>query len=483
MRRDFNAHMAICGILIFLSAMRTVEAEENDLEKQARIAMDKAAAFYHSEVATHGGYVYFYSPDLNVRWGEGSASKDQIWVQPPGTPTVGLAFLRAYEATGDRQQFLIPAVEAAEALVYGQMKSGGWTNCVDFDPRGTRVAMYRNGKGRGRNISSLDDGQSQSAILLLIHIDHALDFKHDKIHNAARIALDALLAAQFPNGAFPQVWDDDVIPDPPNLKASYPNYEWRTEGRIKNYWDMYTLNDNVTGYVADVLIDAHEIYDDSRFQTALRRLGDFLIAAQMPDPQPGWAQQYNYDMQPIWARKFEPPGVAGDESQEAIETLMKIFRVTGDRRYLAPIPRAIDWLKQSRLPDGRLARYYELQTNRPLYMTRNRDVYTLTYDDSNLPKHYGWKIESRLDEVERSYKKLVASNGQPQQKRAARPEPQQIKQIIGELDEQGRWISTFGGERLVGQPKFAAGAPYLSSEVFSKNLTQLSEFVREAGKN
>ena len=75
-----------------------------------------------------------------------------------------MAYFRAYEATGDRY-YLNAAKEAAEALVYGQLKSGGWTNCVDFNRRG-RVAQYRNGKGGGKNNSSFDDGQSQSAIRL-----------------------------------------------------------------------------------------------------------------------------------------------------------------------------------------------------------------------------------------------------------------------------------------------------------------------------
>ena len=90
--------------------------------------MHKAATFFRSKVASHGGYVYYYSIDLKQRWGEGVATSEQIWVQPPGTPTVGVAYLRAYEATGNRF-YLDAATEVAETLVYGQLESGGWTNC------------------------------------------------------------------------------------------------------------------------------------------------------------------------------------------------------------------------------------------------------------------------------------------------------------------------------------------------------------------
>ena len=468
---NVNRALIVAAVLVLA---HNLASAQGDLRRQAIDAMKKAAQYYRGEVATHGGYVYHYSLDLSQRWGEGVASKDQIWVQPPGTPTVGMAYLKAYNATADRY-YLDAATDAAMALVYGQLKSGGWTNSVDFDPSIKRTALYRSGRGRGKNNSSLDDGQTQSAIRLVIQVDNALEQKHQAIHEAAIIALDALLRAQFPNGAFPQVWTGPVE-SRPIVKASFPSYDWRTEGRIKNYWDMYTLNDNVTGYVADTLIEAHEIYKDEKYLTALKKLGDFLILAQLPEPQAGWAQQYNYEMKPIWARKFEPPGVSGDETQEVLETLMKIAHVTGDRKYLAPIPAAAAWLKRSRLPDGRLARYYELKTNRPLYMTRKGDQYSLTYDDRNLPGHYGWKTEARLDELGRQFNR-ARSGKPPWQSPSQRQLAQQARQAIDSIDSQGRWISTFDGQPLIGQAKMPIGTKYLSSQVFSDNLTALSEYV------
>jgi hypothetical protein len=451
-----------------------------DLREWSVATTRKAVTFFRTKVASHGGYVYYYSVDLMQRWGEGVATADQIWVQPPGTPTVGMAYLKAYQATGEKF-YLDAATEAAEALIYGQLQSGGWTNCIDFDPNG-RVALYRNGKGHGKNNSSLDDGQTQSAIRLLVLADKALEFEHKKIHESAIFALDALLAAQFPNGAFPQVWTGPVERQPV-IKASYPNYDWRTEGRIKNYWNMYTLNDNVPGYVTQTLIDAYRVYSDEKYKAALRHLGDFLLLAQMPNPQPAWAQQYNYEMNPIWARKFEPPGISGDESQEVIETLIEIFAATGDRKYLEPIPHALAYLKRSLLPDGRLARFYELKTNRPLYMFRRGDVYTLTYDDSNLPSHYAWKINSRLDDIEARYNQLKRNSAVTTASRTVEDMEQQIQQINEYLDEEGRWLSTYRGESFVGQLKLKHNTPYIASEVFSRNIEMLSEYLMATKKN
>ena len=84
------------------------------LREQTVSTMRKAAGFFRTKVASHGGYVYYYSPDLSRRWGEGVATADQIWVQPPGTPTVGMAYLKAYKATGEKF-YLDAATEAAES--------------------------------------------------------------------------------------------------------------------------------------------------------------------------------------------------------------------------------------------------------------------------------------------------------------------------------------------------------------------------------
>ena len=468
----FNVCAAAALVAVLCLPLAGRSADEL-LRAEATRTMQRAAKFYRTQVARHGGYVYYYSLDLQKRMGEGIASKDQIWVQPPGTPTVGMAYVKAYEATGD-SFYLEALTETAEALIYGQLASGGWTNRIDFDPRGKGVAQYRNGKGRGKNNSTLDDDTSQAAIRFLVQADRVHGFKHKKIHEAASIALHALLQAQFSNGAFPQVWTGPVDKSLPSLQASFPRYDWRTEGRIKNYWDMYTLNDGLAGDVSPLLIEAHKTYRDAKYKAALAGLGDFLLLAQLPAPQPIWAQQYNYQMQPIWARRFEPAAAAGRESQDVLETLLVIFEYTGDRKYLEPIPRAIAHLRKSLLPDGQLARYYELETNRPLYMHRRGKDYSLTYDDADLPSHYGWKATSRLDAIEARFQR-TRTRTQPIQ--PARTSEKQARAIIDALDSQGRWINRFAGEPLVGQPKFQPREQYISSATFSENLSALSDYL------
>jgi hypothetical protein len=224
--------------------------------------------------------------------------------------------------------------------------------------------------------------------------------------------------------------------------------------------------------MCDTLMTAERIYKDERCRKAIEKLGDFLVLAQLPEPQPGWCQQYNEAMEPMWARKFEPPAVTGWESQDVLETLIRIARHTGKQEYLEPIARALAYFEKSLLSDGRVARYYELRSNKPLYMDAR---YQLTYDDALAPAHYGWKQAARFKEIAAAYER--ARRGEAEAAPVTRDLEVEVRRIIAELDERGRWISIYGGERLVGQPPFRPSFRYISSDVFSRNLETLSTFA------
>lgn len=459
------------GVVLLHGSLACAEPSRGEIE----VVMKKAASYFRKEVAYRGGYVYYYSSDLTIRLGEGKATATEIWVQPPGTPTVGTAFLKAYQATND-PFYLEAAQEAGEALLYGQLESGGWRNSIEFDPSGPRVDQYRGGRGKGKDFSTLDDEISQSALLFLVRLDDVLGGEDAAIREAVVYGLNRMLAAQFANGAFPQGWRGSVE-DRPILAASLPSYDWKTEGRIKNYWDHYTLNDGVADSVARLLIEAHRVYGEEKYLAALKKLGDFLKLAQLPEPQPGWAQQYGPEMHPIWARAFEPPALSGRESENAMIALIRIAEATGDLSYLEPVVRGVKYLERSLLEDGRLARFYELDSNRPLYMVRRGGAYELTFDDSRLPGHYGWKNPHELERIKAAYRAVSA--GQPLSFVFEGPPPDAIllAKIVSDLDEDGRWITihTPDGPPLVGQPKFQSGEAYLSSAVFAENLEILTQ--------
>ncbi len=216
-----STHFLPCFLSLLLaweSSLSLAAEPANDaLPQRAEQTLRKAVGFYREQVAIHGGYPYYSRLDLQQRWGEGELPPHAIIIQPPGTPTVGISYLKAYEATGDKF-FLAAAQETAESWIRGRLASGGWSQVIQFDASGTAIPPKK-------QRSSLDDGQTQSAIKLLILTDQALQGKQARIHEGALAALQALLDAQFPCGAFPQVWSAPAAKHP-ILQANYPTYDW-----------------------------------------------------------------------------------------------------------------------------------------------------------------------------------------------------------------------------------------------------------------
>jgi cell division protein FtsB len=435
--------------------------------EQVKQALQMAVRFFHSQVARNGGYLWQYSGDLALREAEGKVYDSRIWVQPPGTPTIGEAFLDAYEATGE-QLHLDAALDAANALLKGQFWSGGWDYWVTFDPDDPQPRR-----------TNLDDDTTQAGLRFLMRLDKVLRFANARIHDAVQKGLDSLVRAQYPNGAwFVFITQLTKSFDPaqyPVVKASYPETWPRSpKGYVGERPRIcYIINDNLVTNVVKTFLDAWDIYRDERYLTAAKKGGDFLLLAQMPEPQPAWIQQYDVKMQPTWGRAFEPPAITGLESQAVLESLLMLYRRTGDKKYLESVAPAIAYLKKSLLPDGNIARFYELQTNRPLFFTRN---YELTYSSDDVPTHYGFVFESRLDAIEAEYRRLAAADPatlnvveKPDRRKLAG----RAVALLKWMDDRGAWVED-GSLRF---HKVAPPSGMIKCQTFADNVRALCDFL------
>lgn len=415
-------------------------------------------------ISTEGGFLWRYSEDLQERWGENKATPSQIWIQPPGTPSMGQAFLRIYEVTKD-QRYLEAAQAAASALARGQLESGGWDYLIDFDPAKSSQWYRRTDKGQidedqaagKRNITTFDDDNTQSALQFLMAFVEAAPSKDAAevrtIREALEYGLAKMLEAQYPNGAWPQRYNGRPrdLGKYPARRATIPESFPREHPR-SDYAGFYTLNDHTQRDCIRTMLEAFKQFGDRKYLEAALRGGDFLVAAQLPNPQPAWAQQYNFAMEPAWARAFEPPAVCTGESAGAIRTLIELYLETGEEKLLKPIPAAIDWFQRSRLGPNTWARFYELGTNKPIYGDRDGKIhYRLDEISEERRRGYAWQGNFNIPatiayfgEVQKAGRQAYIARREiksPQTEAQRAALEKQAEQVIAALDERGRWIA------------------------------------------
>lgn len=442
------------------------------LAEQQRIsdALAKATDYMRS-ISTHGGYLWQYSEDLSQRAGESPAPDTIIWFESPGTAAMGGAFLRAWETTAD-PQYLDAAREVIDSLAHCQLASGGWHYSGSFsadvankdgapDYKGARV-LARPGSDPDklyplyRVATTFDDDVTQNCVRFLIDYVAATRDLNDPLDNTARTvlsrALEGMLRAQYPNGAWPERYEG-ALRNPANhpvqaatLDNSWPK-QWpaQTEGEYVNF---YTLNDRSQRDCMRTMLHAANKLGREDCLEAARRGGDFLLLAQFPKPSAGWAQQYDFAMRPAWGRVFEVPGVSSKETATALEALLDLWLETGDEKYLQPFDGALEWLETVQVAPNRWARVYELGTNRPIYGDMDGKIHaSLATVSKERREGYNWESDYGIPKFIAHYNAIRARGRDAWLEARKSPRPRSLSRLrpaaetaLAALDEQGRWL-------------------------------------------
>ena len=365
-------------------------ASESAERQQVLDTMKRATTFMVEKVAYKGGYVWAYLPDFSRRWGEMEAHQTMIWLQPPGTASMGHVYLDAWHATGD-EYYYKAAEQVAAALIWGQHPSGGWNYVVDFGgDRSLRDWYATVGRNAWRleefqhyyGNATFDDQVTSDAAKFLLRL------YVEKFDPRYKPALDKAIAfvldSQYPIGGWPQ---------------RYPlNHEFSRHGR-PDYSSYLTFNDDVAAENISFLIFCYQILGDARLLDPIVRGMNFFLVTQQGPPQPGWALQYTPDLKPAAARSYEPLALATHTTASNIDHLISFYRLTGETKFLARVPEAIDWLEARRLPAGPDEKgrthptFIELGTDKPLYVHRRgsnvvNGEYYVDYDSRRTPGHY-----------------------------------------------------------------------------------------------
>ena len=454
-------------VLVSLSDMALMAQKSNELMHQAEQTMLRATQFMVEKVSTNGGYVWYYMPDFSRRWGEMEAYRTMIWLQHPGTVSMGHLFLDAYRAT--RNEYYYHAAEkAAAAVIWGQSHEGGWNYIVDFagdrslknwyntiGKNGWRLEEFQHYYGN----STFDDDITSDAARFLLRM------YLEKLDPAYKPALDKaigfILKSQYPLGGWPQ---------------RYPlRYDFNKEGH-PDYTSYYTFNDDVTWENVNFLVQCYQTLGEERFLDPITRGMNFYLISQ--DACGAWGQQLTADLKTAGARTYEPSAFLPGTTFDNAMLLLKFYQYTGDRRFLERVPLAIKWLEECKLPSdktegGRYSHptFVEQGTNKPLYVHRKGSNvkygnYYVDYDDKKLLSHYGGKGNVRVESLRTAYNSLAdlstdqitknsplkvdAFQGEdtPQQyynlnreEFKGKATEDQVKKIIGSLDKENRWLA------------------------------------------
>lgn len=304
---------------------------------------------------------------------------------------------------------------ADNVLLY-QSSVGAWSKSTDFLLPATSEALAV--VERGGKANTLDNGATTLPILFLARVSAATG--ESSYADAVLRGIDYLLAAQYANGGFPQYYP---------LRKGYYAHITFNDGAMIN---ALTLLREVSKRRAPF----ENIDEPQRLRAAeaVARGVECILRTQIRQDSEAtvWCAQYNEStLEPAWARKYEPPSLSGSESVGVVRFLMGVDQPSPD--VINAIEGAVKWfrsvavsgkrIERIKRDDGRServlvedhsapplwARFYELGTNRPLYMDRDsQPVYDFNQIDYERRSGYDYHTTAPAALLNRDYPAWVA---------------------------------------------------------------------------
>lgn len=286
--------------------------------------------------------------------------------------------------TGDTWYASDEVKQLAAAVLSFQTPTGGWSKHIGFTKGPRQPGMQWTSQNEpGQNphyVATFDNGSTTEEIYFLANVWHAT--KREDCKAGFVKGLKFILAAQFPNGGWPQV---------------YP-----LEG---GYHDDITFNDDAMTHVLELLQDIQNnepefaFLDDALRQKAAEAQAAGIrcvlrIQVAQNGAKTAWCSQYDaLTLQPASARKMEPATLSGMESAQLLKFLMTITNPAPE--VVSCIESGLKWLEDVKItgmaktnvngktsyePDAAStevywARFYDLKTSKPVFPGRDGIIY------------------------------------------------------------------------------------------------------------
>jgi PelA/Pel-15E family pectate lyase len=316
----------------------------------------------------------------------------------------------------------------ADNILSFQTPAGGWSKNLDFSqhPRapgehfapdnGSRYLRAMDNDQpldeRWHYVGTFDNDATVTQLYYLAKVIAALKPNAAAPYRTAFLrGLDYILAAQYPNGGWPQVWP--------------------LEG---GYHDAITFNDDAMINLLNLLSGIAEAQPEfsfvpaklrARAKASLQQGIHCVLAAQIVvgGRRTVWGQQYDpLTLQPCAARNYEMPAFSSAESARIMMFLMAL--PSPDAAVVAVVDGAAAWFEKTQIhgfafkdPDGngrRLvaspgdgllwARYYQIGTDRPIFGDRDKTIHDSLDEISKERRNgYGWYRNTPAEALARYY--------------------------------------------------------------------------------
>ncbi|ANF49944.1 pectate lyase [Chryseobacterium glaciei] len=311
----------------------------------------------------------------------------------------------------------------AEKMLVYQLPNGGWgkqlddKSVVDYNLPIDKKLLSKI-KATGDDHATIDNNATSREINALIKSYKTTN--NPEYLKSAEKGINYLLSMQYKNGGFPQY---------------YPNSGM--------YRKQITYNDNAMINALTVLYNVAEGKNDfdvvdsklkEKSKTAVQKGIDCILKTQVvqKDTPSIWGDQYNeITMQPDKARAFEPISLATGESVNIVKFLMM---QTATPEIQKSIKSAIKWFKDNKIEgysynitkqNGKAvrtlaedknsviwARFYDINTNKPLFGDRDGSV-KYNYNDVSEERRngYSWFGDTPDKLINKEFPKWAQKNG------------------------------------------------------------------------
>jgi len=309
------------------------------------------------------------------------------------------------------------SIRVAENVLLYQNNNGGWPKNVDMARQLSDSQKTNLLKQKDKSETLIDNGATWTQIRFLALMHAATG--DERFADAARRGLGYLLAAQYPNGGWPMIYP---------LRKGYYSHITFNDGAMIGVMEL--LRDVAEGREPFAFVDS-ELRDRCR-QATDKGLDVILKCQVVVDGKPTvWCAQYDeHTLEPAAARTYELPSLSGYESVGIVRYLMDIDHPGPEVK--RAIEGAIEWFQDAKIeglrvewvrdgdsrrprdrvvvPDPKAeplwARFYEIGTNRPMFVGRDGVVHEHLADiERERRLGYAWLGDWPEDLLEDDYPK------------------------------------------------------------------------------